>query len=150
MEPLIAPCLCRGSVRHLHASCLLLWLNHNSQASCELCHYPYVFVRRRSPLWKWPLKLLKSLLPAPTFGGLLIAMLLLYICVLAAACFVIVPKSLPPLIPVLRACGAALLLLQAVPVTRFCLHLVRRCSKELLTDVEFVPSATNSGPQAKG
>ena len=53
-DPLVCPCECSGSIRHVHAKCLGHWLrgrlgleNHDGSVyfyrplSCELCHCPY-------------------------------------------------------------------------------------------------------------
>lgn len=40
---IITPCLCRGSVGHVHRSCLEYWreLNARNNSMCELCKYVY-------------------------------------------------------------------------------------------------------------
>ncbi|KAH7640515.1 hypothetical protein HUG17_7982 [Dermatophagoides farinae] len=47
-NPLISPCHCRGTIRYMHARCLMKWLdklkrrNSRSQPlSCEICNYEY-------------------------------------------------------------------------------------------------------------
>ncbi|KAH9982553.1 hypothetical protein BGW80DRAFT_1263799 [Lactifluus volemus] len=46
---LIRPCLCSGSVRHVHLACLQRWRNSSANASaffvCPQCHYHYRFAR---------------------------------------------------------------------------------------------------------
>eukprot|EP00947_MAST-08B_sp_MAST-8B-sp1_P005969 g5969.t1 len=41
--PLVAPCLCKGSIRWVHDECLTSWLKVNRQAKCELCGYSFIF-----------------------------------------------------------------------------------------------------------
>ena len=47
-EPLIQPCLCRGSMSGVHASCVEEWIRHHrrtatndSPPQCSVCHQPY-------------------------------------------------------------------------------------------------------------
>ncbi|KAH9004366.1 hypothetical protein EDB86DRAFT_2798392 [Lactarius hatsudake] len=48
---LIRPCLCSGSVSHVHLACLQRWRNTSSNASsffvCPQCHYHYRFARTK-------------------------------------------------------------------------------------------------------
>eukprot|EP00755_Sulcionema_specki_P014043 Sspe_Gene.55637::Locus_30592_Transcript_1_1_Confidence_1.000_Length_1326::g.55637::m.55637 len=55
MEPLIAPCRCRGSLKHCHEECLLQWLRIVEERlqplKCEICCHPFrVKLKRRSIL----------------------------------------------------------------------------------------------------
>ncbi|VVC27778.1 Zinc finger, RING-CH-type,Zinc finger, RING/FYVE/PHD-type [Cinara cedri] len=38
---LIQPCTCKGSMGHVHLSCLERWLNENGVGRCELCHFEF-------------------------------------------------------------------------------------------------------------
>eukprot|EP01062_Namystynia_karyoxenos_P079286 TRINITY_DN8331_c0_g1_i1.p1 TRINITY_DN8331_c0_g1~~TRINITY_DN8331_c0_g1_i1.p1 ORF type:complete len:778 (+),score=143.68 TRINITY_DN8331_c0_g1_i1:73-2334(+) len=51
-EPLITPCDCQGSIRHVHASCLRQWRLQCARAreQCELCHSAYRGVEELPPL----------------------------------------------------------------------------------------------------
>ena len=47
-EPLIQPCLCRGSMSGVHASCVEEWIRHHRRTAtndappmCSVCHQPY-------------------------------------------------------------------------------------------------------------
>ena len=40
-EPLIEPCRCKGSVRYVHAQCLLSWLERSADRRCPQCRYAY-------------------------------------------------------------------------------------------------------------
>ena len=51
-ETLISPCLCAGSVKFVHHSCLMKWLQRAVMAKCELCLYPLAVQRKRKPLSK--------------------------------------------------------------------------------------------------
>jgi len=42
-RPLVAPCLCSGSILLCHQDCLEEWLKHSKKTSCELCGREYVF-----------------------------------------------------------------------------------------------------------
>ncbi|KAK6625010.1 hypothetical protein RUM43_005301 [Polyplax serrata] len=46
-EPLLQPCLCKGSVGCVHASCLKVWLEQSNTSRCELCNYPYAIKQTR-------------------------------------------------------------------------------------------------------
>jgi len=52
MEMLISPCLCTGSVKFVHHSCLMNWLQRAVMSKCELCLYPLAVKRKRKPLSK--------------------------------------------------------------------------------------------------
>lgn len=38
---LIQPCTCKGSMGHVHLSCLERWLNEYGIGKCELCHFQF-------------------------------------------------------------------------------------------------------------
>ena len=48
-RPLFHPCICTGSIRHVHQECLTLWLQHSKKEYCELCNYKYTFKPIYSP-----------------------------------------------------------------------------------------------------
>ena len=52
MEMLISPCLCTGSVKFVHHSCLMNWLQRAVMSKCELCLYPLAVKRKRKPFSK--------------------------------------------------------------------------------------------------
>lgn len=52
VESLISPCLCTGSVKFVHHTCLMSWLQRAVMSKCELCLYPLAVKRRRKPLLK--------------------------------------------------------------------------------------------------
>ncbi|KAG2350283.1 hypothetical protein BDR05DRAFT_921080 [Suillus weaverae] len=49
---LIRPCLCRGTISHVHIACLKRWRNssfsNNSFYRCPQCHYRYHFARTKA------------------------------------------------------------------------------------------------------
>lgn len=52
-EDLISPCHCKGSMAHVHLSCLEKWLNQSSRNYCELCLYQYNSIETpRYRLWE--------------------------------------------------------------------------------------------------
>ena len=36
---MISPCMCNGSMKFVHESCLMQWLNTSKRKKCELCNY---------------------------------------------------------------------------------------------------------------
>lgn len=41
-NPLITPCLCKGSLEFVHRQCLERWLNESNQNKCDICQYQYL------------------------------------------------------------------------------------------------------------
>eukprot|EP00933_Yihiella_yeosuensis_P066535 TRINITY_DN7084_c1_g1_i3.p1 TRINITY_DN7084_c1_g1~~TRINITY_DN7084_c1_g1_i3.p1 ORF type:complete len:305 (+),score=37.28 TRINITY_DN7084_c1_g1_i3:149-1063(+) len=80
-EPLIEPCVCTGSVRFIHRSCLDRWRHQNLGSSvanvlrCELCSFAYAYEFRRAR----PMEAMRTLtlsviyvsLPLLLIGGLI-------------------------------------------------------------------------------
>ncbi|GBF99934.1 hypothetical protein Rsub_12627, partial [Raphidocelis subcapitata] len=85
-NPLISPCLCSGSSRYVHRSCLAQWResNHRRDAAwqCEVCHFRY----RYSRAW-WAGLLGSTAALAVVFAALLAALVygLGYLPVLSSA-----------------------------------------------------------------
>ena len=52
VEALISPCMCTGSVKFVHHTCLMSWLQRAVMSKCELCLYPLAVKRKRKPLRK--------------------------------------------------------------------------------------------------
>ncbi|XP_014217647.1 E3 ubiquitin-protein ligase MARCH8-like [Copidosoma floridanum] len=50
-EPLISPCRCKGTLAHVHLSCLERWLNQSCRNYCELCNFRYEAVE--TPRYGW-------------------------------------------------------------------------------------------------
>ena len=48
-RPLFHPCICTGSIRHVHQECLIRWLQHSRKEYCELCNHKYSFKPIYSP-----------------------------------------------------------------------------------------------------
>lgn len=48
-RPLFHPCICTGSIRHVHQECLTQWLRHSRKEYCELCKHKYSFKPIYSP-----------------------------------------------------------------------------------------------------
>lgn len=40
-NPLVAPCVCKGSIQYIHKQCLYRWVRISSQNDCELCKTPF-------------------------------------------------------------------------------------------------------------
>ena len=49
-EPLLAPCHCSGSAKHVHASCLLTWFKKAVKNTCELCRCKVAIKKKGKPL----------------------------------------------------------------------------------------------------
>jgi len=55
----ISPCLCRGTVEHVHQECLETWINSRAERPviCEMCMYEYVigkrYIKKSSSVCKW-------------------------------------------------------------------------------------------------
>ena len=41
-RPLYTPCLCSGSISHVHQDCLMTWLEYANKDTCELCNHKFV------------------------------------------------------------------------------------------------------------
>eukprot|EP00118_Oscarella_pearsei_P007487 m.36948 g.36948 ORF g.36948 m.36948 type:complete len:939 (+) comp32308_c0_seq5:103-2919(+) len=48
-RPLYHPCVCKGSIKHIHQDCLVLWLRHSQKEYCELCKHRFSFRPIYSP-----------------------------------------------------------------------------------------------------
>ena len=48
-RPLLAPCLCSGSIMFCHQDCLEEWLLHSKKDKCELCNTKYLFKPEYDP-----------------------------------------------------------------------------------------------------
>lgn len=46
---LISPCLCKGSMKFIHRTCLDMWRKSNTKAyyECDICKYKYKFYRNK-------------------------------------------------------------------------------------------------------
>ncbi|XP_067945530.1 E3 ubiquitin-protein ligase MARCHF8-like [Watersipora subatra] len=103
--PLITPCRCDGSLKHIHASCLLKWIDISNRkhrrigraSFCELCGYIYrkhKFVKYRD--WKWPKVALRDRILHLVFAVSLVVMIT---CAVATVlCFITdneQPRSVP-------------------------------------------------------
>merc|ERR1711971_781553 len=51
-SPLIAPCLCDGSMRYIHQACLQQWIKSSEKEGCELCKYEYKMTSSVKPFRK--------------------------------------------------------------------------------------------------
>nr|XP_058969123.1 E3 ubiquitin-protein ligase MARCHF3-like [Pocillopora verrucosa] len=52
-EPLITPCYCSGSAKHVHASCLLTWFKKEVKNTCELCRHKVDIKKKGKPYAEW-------------------------------------------------------------------------------------------------
>lgn len=50
VERLISPCLCTGTVKHVHQSCFTDWLKRCVKTKCELCLHPIAVNKKTKPL----------------------------------------------------------------------------------------------------
>ena len=48
-EPLITPCHCSGSAKHVHATCLLTWFKKAVKNTCELCRHKVAIKKKGKP-----------------------------------------------------------------------------------------------------
>jgi hypothetical protein len=52
--PLVAPCLCAGSMRFIHPRCLQRWINEKGDAVCEVCKHAF------AGEWEVPMRTMPS------------------------------------------------------------------------------------------
>lgn len=52
-EPLITPCHCSGSAKHVHATCLLTWFKKAVKNTCELCRHKVAIKKKGRPYSEW-------------------------------------------------------------------------------------------------
>ena len=50
--PLVTPCLCLGSLQHVHQACLQQWIKSSNTKSCEMCRFPFVMQTKLKPIGK--------------------------------------------------------------------------------------------------
>ncbi|XP_059178581.1 E3 ubiquitin-protein ligase MARCHF1-like [Physella acuta] len=50
---LISPCLCSGSLKYIHLSCLQKWIKSSDKKSCELCNFDYIMATKTKPFKEW-------------------------------------------------------------------------------------------------
>ena len=50
--PLISPCVCCGSLKYVHQSCLQQWIKSADTKSCELCKFNFEMTTRIKPFRK--------------------------------------------------------------------------------------------------
>jgi len=50
---LIAPCKCKGTLKHVHQSCLQQWIKSSDCKHCELCGFHFAMNTKLKPLSKW-------------------------------------------------------------------------------------------------
>ncbi|KAL1138167.1 hypothetical protein AAG570_009859 [Ranatra chinensis] len=79
---LIAPCLCRGTVKYVHRKCINEWISNSGQWHCSVCWLDYARASRR-PRSGWralKLALMDRLPPEspPLFPVLALALLIIY------------------------------------------------------------------------
>ena len=51
-SPLITPCLCLGSLQHVHQGCIQQWIKSSNTQHCELCRFPFVMQTKLKPIGK--------------------------------------------------------------------------------------------------
>lgn len=47
--PLMSPCLCAGSMKYVHQTCLQKWIKSSENKACELCKYDFVMSTKVKP-----------------------------------------------------------------------------------------------------
>ncbi|XP_022111842.1 E3 ubiquitin-protein ligase MARCH8-like [Acanthaster planci] len=52
-SPLITPCLCLGSLQHVHQACIQQWIKSSNTKACELCRFPFIMQTKLKPVGKW-------------------------------------------------------------------------------------------------
>lgn len=50
---MISPCVCSGSLKFVHQSCLQQWIKSADTKSCELCKYDFQMTTKIKPFRKW-------------------------------------------------------------------------------------------------
>ena len=50
--PMISPCVCSGSLKFVHQSCLQQWIKSADTKSCELCKYDFQMTTKIKPFRK--------------------------------------------------------------------------------------------------
>lgn len=53
ISPLIKPCLCSGTLRFVHQTCLTQWLTASETNSCELCKFNFIMQSKIKPFNEW-------------------------------------------------------------------------------------------------
>jgi len=84
-DDLIAPCLCSGSIKYVHRSCLDAWRayspNESSFTHCDVCHYEYRFRERpdlrASRIWRFAMYVARDFIGAMVIVQCVIALLAL-------------------------------------------------------------------------
>jgi E3 ubiquitin-protein ligase MARCH1/8 len=51
--PLIAPCICAGSLRYVHQACLQRWIKSSAIQCCELCKFKFIMQSQIKPFSEW-------------------------------------------------------------------------------------------------
>ncbi|XP_014769290.1 E3 ubiquitin-protein ligase MARCHF8 isoform X1 [Octopus bimaculoides] len=51
--PLVAPCICSGSLRWVHQACLQKWIKSADTKSCELCKFEFIMTTKVKPFQEW-------------------------------------------------------------------------------------------------
>ena len=69
-EALISPCLCSGSVKWIHESCLIKWMKCSLKDSCELCTKKIKITKQKKPFSKVRNHLVRRLLNVDLFTGI--------------------------------------------------------------------------------
>ena len=64
-EILISPCLCSGSVKWIHESCLIQWMKCSLKDSCELCTKKIKITKQKKPFTKVILLLIREVKQNP-------------------------------------------------------------------------------------
>ncbi|AZB49249.1 E3-M1/8-like protein [Phascolarctid gammaherpesvirus 1] len=64
-EPLLTPCRCSGTMKFIHASCLVKWFKTSTRTQCELCNFNFKYeIREKTqtfPSWREDRALYKQL-----------------------------------------------------------------------------------------
>ena len=48
-KEIVRPCMCRGSIQHVHQKCLKRWVLHSKRLTCQVCLYRYQLERSKVP-----------------------------------------------------------------------------------------------------
>ncbi|KAI3383982.1 hypothetical protein SNEBB_001772 [Seison nebaliae] len=52
-EMLISPCLCKGTLKVVHPTCLEKWIKNARSSRCELCHHQFMMKTKIKPIIEW-------------------------------------------------------------------------------------------------
>jgi len=114
---LINPCLCTGSMKYIHQSCLKMWIENNLlkdklTAHCEICKInyqmnidtKYVFSKKKCG------NLLRTILTTTCISGFILALIFIVLYIMISTLTTITPENKKYFLMILSSIGALILL----------------------------------------